>query len=184
MNLTELLKIRKIRLLFLSLLLILPLEAFSLFSLHLPQWVELPLFIGIALYFGREVFKSGIQSIFALNFSNINLLMTIAVVGAFFINQYEEAVIIIVLFALGEALQDLGIEKSQSALEELVKKTPKSALLKGKQEKTPIEEITIGEIVVIKPGDYIPLDGVVITGSSLIDEASITGEPLTKSKYE
>lgn len=183
MNLTELFKIKKIRLLFISLLLIIPLEAFSLFSLHLPQWVELPLFIGIALYFGREVFKSGIQSIFALNFSNINLLMTIAVVGAFFINQYEEAVIIIVLFALGEALQDLGIEKSQSALEELVKKTPKSALLKGKQEKTPIEQIQIGDIVVIKPGDYIPLDGVVVTGGSLIDEAAITGEPLPKSKY-
>ena len=184
MNLKELLQIKKIRLLFLSLLLIIPLEAFSLFSLHLPIWIELPLFISIALYFGKDVFKSGIQSIFALNFSNINLLMTIAVVGAFFINQYEEAVIIIVLFALGEALQDLGIEKSQSALEELVKKTPKSALLKGKQEKTPIEEIKVGDIVVIKPGDYIPLDGVVISGQSLIDEAAITGEPLPKSKYE
>ncbi len=184
MNFAELLKIKKIRLLFLSLLLIIPLEAFALFSLHLPQWIELPFFIGIALYFGKDVFKSGIQSLFVLNFSNINLLMTIAVAGAFYIQQYEEAVIIIVLFGLGEALQDLGIEKSQSALEELVKKTPKSALLKGKEEKTPIEDIKIGDIVVIKPGDYIPLDGVVTSGQSLIDEAAITGEPLPKSKYE
>lgn len=184
MNIKEIFANKKLSLLILSLFLILPLEILSLFSIHLPQLIELPLFAVLALLFGKDVFVSGIKSLTKLNFSDINLLMTIAVAGATYLGEYEEAVIVIVLFALGEALQDLGIEKSQSALEELVEKTPKAALLKGKPEKTPIEQIKIGDIVVIKPGDYIPLDGTVIKGNSLVDETAITGEPLPKSKFE
>lgn len=183
MSFSELLKIKKFRYLLLSLLLIIPLEGLSLYSIHLPLYIELPIFIGLAYVFGRDIFKSGFQSLMRLNFADINLLMTIAVIGAAYLGEFEEAVIVIVLFALGEALQDLGIEKSQSALEELIKKTPKSALLKGNSEKTPIEQIKLGDILIIKPGDYIPLDGEVIKGESLVDEAAITGEPLPKNKY-
>lgn len=114
MNIKELAQNKKLRLLFLSLILIIPLEILSLFSVHLPRIIELPLFIGMAAFFGKDVFKSGFQSLLRLNFADINLLMTIAVIGAAYLREFEEAVIVIVLFALGEALQDLGIEKSQS----------------------------------------------------------------------
>lgn len=184
MSFSEILKIKKFRLLFISICLIIPFEILSLFSLHLPLYIELPVFIALAAFFGKDVFKSGFRSLVRLNFADINLLMTIAVIGAAYLREFEEAVIVIVLFALGEALQDLGIEKSQSALEELVNKTPKSALLKGNDEKTPIEQIKVGDVLIIKPGDYIPLDGEVVKGSSLVDEAAITGEPLPKNKYE
>lgn len=174
----------KFRFLFLALLIVVPFEILSLFSIHVPLWIELPIFITFIIIFGRDVFKSGIQSLFYLNFSNINLLMTIAITGAIYLQEFEEATIIVVLFALGNALEDFGVERSQTALQELVNKTPKSALLKGKEEKTPIEKIKLNDVLIIKPGDYIALDGKIIKGNSLIDEAAITGEPLPKNKYE
>ncbi len=183
MDWKELLKNNKFRWLFVSLLVVVPFEVLSLFSIHFPLWIELPLFFIMSIIFGRSIFISGIRSLQKLNFSDINLLMTIAIFGAVYMHQFEEAVIIIVLFALGETLEEFGIERSQTALKELIEKTPKSAQLKGSEEKVPIENIEIGEIIIIKPGDQIPLDGEVINGSSLVDEATITGEPLPQNKY-
>lgn len=179
----ELLNNKQFRLLLLSLLLVLPLEFLSFFSFHFPIWFELPFFLLIILYIGRSVFRSGIKSLVHFNFADINLLMTIAIIGALYLQQFEEATIIVILFSLGNVLEDFGIERSQKALQELVAKTPKSALVKGEKDKTPIDQIKLGEIVVIKPGDYIPLDGDVVEGRSLVDETAITGEPLPKNKY-
>ncbi len=109
--------------------------------------------------------------------------MTIAVFGAVYLQQFEEAVIIVVLFALGETLEEFGIERSQTALKNLVEKIPKSAQIKRIEGKVPIESIKIWEVIIVKPGDQIPLDGEVIEGNSLVDEAAITGEPLPRSKY-
>ena len=174
----------KFRLLLIALIIILPLEFLSFFSIHLPITIEYPLFLAIAFIFGRNVLLSGIRSLLNLQFSDINLLMTIAILGAVYLQEFEEAVIVVVLFALGNALEEFGIQRSQSALKELVDSTPKSAQVKGENEKIPITKIKVGEIVIIKPGDKIPLDGKIVKGNSLIDEATITGEPLPKSKYE
>jgi Cd2+/Zn2+-exporting ATPase len=184
MLISEIFKETKFKRLAATLLLIIPLEILSLFSVHLPKFVEYPLFAAIIFFFGRDVIIGGLQSLARLRFSNINLLMTVATFGAVYLGELEEAVIIIVLFAVSEALEEFGITRSQNALEELVEKAPKTALLKGREEKTPIEKIAIDDIVVVKPGDYIPLDGVVVKGESLVDESSITGEPLPKNKYE
>ncbi len=179
----ELLKDTKFKRLALTLLLVIPFEVLSLFSIHLPQFIEILLFGAIIFFFGRNVIINGFKSLVTLRFSNINLLMTIATFGALYLGELEEAVIIIVLFALSEALEEFGISKSQNALEELVQKTPKATFIKGHNAKTPIEDISIGEIIVVKPGDYIPLDGLVVEGNSLVDESTITGEPLPKSKF-
>lgn len=172
----------KLRFLVIALLIIVPFEILSLYSLHFPNYIELPLFLGIILWFGRDVFKSAFRSLIKFNVSNINLLMTIAVIGAFYINEWEEAVIIVILFSLGEELERYGVEKSRSALQKLVSNSPKTALIKGQKNPVFIETITIGEIIVVSDGDQIPLDGEIVKGSSLIDEATITGEPLPKSK--
>ena len=179
----ELLKDTKFKRLALTLLLVIPFEVLSLFSIHLPQFIEILLFGAIIFFFGRNVIINGFKSLVTLRFSNINLLMTIATFGALYLGELEEAVIIIVLFALSEALEEFGISKSKNALEELVQKTPKATFIKGHNAKTPIEDISIGEIIVVKPGDYIPLDGLVVEGNSLVDESTITGEPLPKSKF-
>ncbi|MBU1290641.1 cation-translocating P-type ATPase [bacterium] len=183
MNYEELLKNNKFRWLIATLLVVTPFEVLSFFSIHFPLWVELPLFFAGIIVFGKKVFISGIRSLLKLDFSNINFLMTIATFGAVYLQQFEEAVIIVVLFALGDTLEEFGIERSQTALKELIEKTPKSAQIKGSEEKVPIEKIEIGEVIIIKPGDQIPLDGEVIEGSSLVDEAAITGEPLPRNKY-
>lgn len=179
----ELFRDRKFRWLLTTLLAIAPLEILSLFSIHLPLWVELPLLIAVIAAFGKEVFISGTRSLLKLKFSDINLLMAIAVFGALYLRQFEEAAIIVVLFALGETLEEFGIERSQAALKGLIDMTPKSARIKEKDEAVLIGDIEIGEIMIIKPGDQIPLDGEVIFGNSLLDEATITGEPLPASKY-
>lgn len=184
MLITDILKETKFKRLAITLALIVPLEFLSLFSIHLPWFVEYPLFAGIIYFFGKDVIIGGLQSLVRFKFSNINLLMTVATFGAVYLGELEEAVIIIVLFAVSEALEEFGIAKSQNALEELVDKTPKTALIKGHETKTPIEKIVVNDIVVVKPGDYIPLDGIVVKGESLVDESTITGEPLPKNKYE
>lgn len=183
MIISEILKETKFKRLAATLLLIIPLEILSLFSIHLPKFIEYPLFAAIIFFFGKDVIIGGLQSLSRLKFSNINLLMTVATFGAVYLGEMEEAVIIIVLFAVSEALEEFGITRSQNALEELVEKAPKTALLKGQETKTPIEKILINDVVVVKPGDYIPLDGLVVKGESLVDESSITGEPLPKNKY-
>ena len=112
----ELLKDTKFKRLALTLILVIPFEVLSLFSLHLPKFIELPVFGAIIFFFGRDVIINGVKSLFTLRFSNINLLMTIATFGALYLGEFEEAVIIIVLFALSEALEEFGISKSQNAL--------------------------------------------------------------------
>src|SRR3989344_7876681 len=184
MLLGQLLKDKKIHRLVATLLLVIPFEVMSLFSFHLSRFIELPLFGIIIFLFGRDVVKSGIKSLFRLNFSDINLLMSVATFGAVYLGELEEATIIIILFALSNALEEFGITRSQNALEDLIEKTPKTALIKGQKEKVSIEQIMVGDVVVVKPGDYIPLDGVVIEGESLVDESTITGEPLPKNKFK
>lgn len=179
----ELIQNKKFRYLLLAFITVLPFEILSFFSIHLPKYIELPLFLTLIVIFGRNVFKSGFESLLRLRFSDMNLLMTIAIFGAIYLQEWEEAVIIVILFALGNTLEDFGIERSQSALQTLIDSTPKTAQIKGAKEKTPVKEIKVGNIIVIKPGDQIPLDGKVVAGMSLVDEATITGEPLPHNKH-
>lgn len=173
---------KKLVLLLVSIAVIVPMEILSLLSVKIPIYVELPITIVLLYVFGKDVFINGIKSLFKLKFSSINLLMTIAVFGALYLRQFEEAVVIVVLFALAEELEEFGISKSKSALAELVNKTPKMVQLKNRIQATPISEVEIGQIMIIKPGDIIPLDGEIVSGNSLVDETTITGEPIPKSK--
>jgi len=165
-----------------ALIFIIPLEVLSLLSIDLSLWIKLPLFIGIILIFGRDIFISGFKSLFKLNFSDINLLMTIAIIGAIVLQKFEEAAVIVVLFGLGEALEEYGVKRSQMALENLINNSPKTAELKNGNKKIAIEDIKAGDIIIIRPGDKIGLDGEIVLGDSLVDESMITGEPLPKSK--
>src|SRR4030067_1862690 len=146
----ELFKNIKFRWLSVVLIIIIPFLVLSYFSIHASLWIELPIFLIIIVIFGRKVFISAFKSLIKFKLSNINLLMTIAVIGAIYLRQFEEAAIIIVLFALGDNLEEFGIAKSQTALKRLIDSTPKTAIVKGKEKEVPIEDIKIGKIVVIK----------------------------------
>ncbi len=180
----ELLKNIKFRWLIISLAITIPFLTLSFFNIHAYIWIELPIFLIITLLAGRRIFLNGLKGLIRFKFSNINFLMTIAVAGAFYLGQFEEAVIIVVLFAIGESLEDYGIKRSKKSLESLIEKTPKTALLKKEDSEVNIEVLEIGDIIVVKPGDIIPMDGNIIYGNSLVDESSITGEPIPKNKYE
>ncbi|HMS38995.1 MAG TPA: cation-translocating P-type ATPase [Pyrinomonadaceae bacterium] len=152
----------------------------------LNRYIAFPFFAAIIFAVGWQTLWKGVKAIASLNFRSINLLMTIAVAGAFYLGEYEEAAVVIVLFALGERLESFGIQTSKSALQSLVDKTPKTALVRrgNIDEKLPLEEIKISDVLIIKPSDMIALDAEVIEGASSVDESTITGEPLPKDKHK
>lgn len=172
---------------FLSLLLaiamVLILEILSLIGVHIPMPYEPFVFIAFIVGIGHGVLINGLKALFKLQFSSINLLMTIAVVAAFYLREYPEAAVVIVLYVLGERLEDIGLENSKSALDELVSKAPKTAFVKSENKAVVLNKIAIGTIIQVKPGEMIPLDGKIISGETTVDEAAITGEPIPKDKH-
>ncbi|MDH3258140.1 MAG: cation-translocating P-type ATPase [Deltaproteobacteria bacterium] len=184
MGYSELLENKKFRWLLASLAVVAPLEILSLFAIRPPMALTVPLYGAMILIFGRGVVRSGISGLARFDFSNINLLMTVAIAGAVYLGHLEEAVVIVVLFSLGETLEEFGVRRSQRAIEMLLEKVPLKATIKGETESVSVEEVPVGAVIVVRPGEQIPLDGVVVAGSSLVDEAVITGEPLPKNKYE
>jgi len=179
MNLTQ---DSKFKWLVFSLVLVGVFEFFSLSGWNLPRMVAFPFFLAIILFIGHQTLKEGFQALFQFNFKSINFLMTIAVFGAFYLEKYEEAAIVIVLYNLAEKLEDFGIQKSKISLSNLTEKMPKTALIKGREFPVPVNEVKLDDILIIKPGDMIPLDGEVLTGFTAVDESAITGEPIPKDK--
>ena len=143
-------------------------------------------FAVIILAIGWHTLWNGLKALSKLNFKSINLLMTIAIIGAFYLGEYEEAAVVVVLFTLGETLEKFGIATSKSALQALVDRTPKTAAIKradGQITEIPLAEIKVGDILVLKPSDMIAMDAEVMSGASSVDESTITGEPLPKDKH-
>jgi Cd2+/Zn2+-exporting ATPase len=154
-------------------------------SFKLRRDIAFPFFAAIILAVGWQTLWKGLKALAKINFRSINLLMTIAVIGAFYLGEYEEAAVVIVLFALGERLESFGIQSSKSALQALVDRTPKTALVRreNQEQEFTLEEIKVGDVLIIKPSDMIALDAEVLTGASSVDESTITGEPLPKDKH-
>ena len=132
---------------------------------------------------GYFVFLGAIRGLTKQRFLNIDFLVIVAAIGAVYINQLAEAAAVVFFFSLAEAFERFGVERSRKALETLIKKSPQTAILKDGREVS-VDKVSIGDIVLIRPGDLIPLDGIVALGSSSVDEAAITGEPIPKDKRE
>ena len=118
---------------------------------------------------------------------SIDVLVTIAVVGALIIQNHEEAAVVTFLFLLGAFLEQRTLNKTRSAIKELTEMAPESALKQmehGEFEEVDMDEVDIGDILLVKTGAKVPVDGTVLTGEGSINEASITGEslPVAKSK--
>ncbi len=174
---------KKFLFLLFAITIVLVLEVLSIIGIHIPMPYAPFIFATFILAIGYKVVWSGTMALLRLNFSNINSLMVIAVAGAFYLREFPEAAVLVVLYVLGERLEDIGIENSKSALDELVSKAPKTAFVKTQNEFIPIEKILVGTIIQVKPGEMIPLDGKIISGETTVDEAAITGEPIPKDKY-
>lgn len=177
-------KDKKFIFLIVSIIVVIALEVLSIIGIIIPMPYAPFVFAAFILAIGYKVVWHGLIALVKLNFGSINLLMVIAVIGAFYLGEYPEAAVVIVLYVLGERLEDIGIENSKSALEALVSKSPKTAFVKETISETAIEKINIDTIIQIKPHDMIPLDGIIESGETAIDEAAITGEPIPKDKHK
>ena len=121
---------KKFLFLLFAIAIVLVLEVLSIIGIQLPMPYAPFIFATFILAIGYKVIWSGTKALLILNFSNINSLMVIAVVGAFHLREFPEAAVLVVLYVLGERLEDIGIENSKSALDELVSKAPKTAFVK------------------------------------------------------
>jgi Cd2+/Zn2+-exporting ATPase len=115
---------------------------------------------------------------------DVDLLMILAALGAAYVHHAFEGAMLLFLFSLSHALQEMAIEKSRSAITALMKLRPKVALCKRGTETTliDIDQLVVGDIIVLRPGESIPVDGVVTEGTSTVNQASITGESLPVDK--
>ncbi|WP_027093258.1 heavy metal translocating P-type ATPase [Cohnella thermotolerans] len=115
---------------------------------------------------------------------DMNVLMTAAVLGAAAIGEWLEGATVVWLFALGNVLQTKSIEKTRNSIRSLMDLAPPEAWVKsgGEWIKKPVEEVSVGEIIIVKPGEKIPLDGEIIVGESSVNQAPITGESIPVDK--
>lgn len=116
--------------------------------------------------------------------ADMNLLMTLAAFGAAILNQWFQGALVIFLFALGTTLQNFTLGRTRNAIRDLMDLTPATATVRrsGQEVSVPVAGIQIGEILTIRPGQRIALDGVVISGLSAVDQSPITGESLPENK--
>ena len=116
---------------------------------------------------------------------SIDVLVTIAVVGAFLIQNFEESAIVTFLFLFGAYLEQRTLNQTRSAIKELTEMAPESALKQmenGEFEEVEVDEVDVGDILLVKTGAKVPVDGIVLTGEGSINEASITGESIPVGK--
>lgn len=141
-------------------------------------WTEFILFLTSYLLIGGKVVFKALRNIFRGQVFDENFLMFIATVGAFAIQEFPEAVGVMLFYQVGEFFQDMAVNRSRRSIGSLMDIRPDYANLKinGKEKKVSPEEIGEGQIIIIKPGEKVPLDGIVIEGRSALDTSALTGE--------
>ena len=129
-----------------------------------------------------EIYIEAIKDIFKGEIFNENFLMIIATLGAFYIKEYPEAVMVMLLFEFGEYLSDSAVSKSKKAITELVDLRSEyiNKKVNNKIEKVDIRKAKVNDIFIVKPGEKIPLDGIVLDGESLVDTSKLTGESILR----
>ena len=146
------------------------------------NWLELTLFIISYIIVGGEVVLRAIKGIARGQVFSEHFLMSIATIGAFFVGEYPEGVAVMLFYLVGELFQDIAVGHSRKSISALMDIRPDYANLKVGDEirKVSPEEVNIGDIIIVKPGEKVPLDGKVIEGNSMVDTAALTGESVSR----
>lgn len=146
-------------------------------------WIYLlPVFFFIAshLISGYTVLWAAIKNSLARNFFDENFLMSIATIGAFIIGQWAEAAAVMLFYNLGEIIQEAAVHRSKKSITDLLDLRPSTVRLAKDDAILPADSISIGSIIRVLPGEKVPLDGIVIEGSSFFDTAALTGESMPR----
>jgi len=156
----------------------------------LPMWGVMPADAAVYLFMisylsgGYYGVKEGVVDL-KQGKASVDLLMILAALGAASIDQWMEGAILLFLFSLSNALQEFALEKSNRAIEALMKLRPDTACVRddeGNERQVPIEDIVVGQTVIVRPGERFPLDAVVIDGTTTVDQSAITGESIPVDK--
>ena len=145
-------------------------------------WINNGIFIVSYIIVGFEIIKDAIKNIFKGEIFDENFLMAIATIGAFAIGEFPEAVAVMLFYQIGELFQGYAVDKSRKSIASLMDIRPDyaNAYRNRNLEKVAPEEVQIGETIVIKPGEKVPLDGRIIEGNTTLDTKALTGESLPR----
>lgn len=146
------------------------------------EWINNGLFIISYLVVGCEILKKAVRNIFRGKVFDENFLMAVATIGAFAIGEFPEAVAVMLFYQVGELFQSYAVDKSRKSIASLMDIRPDYANIEkdGKVEKVDPDEVKIGDIIIVKTGEKIPLDGVVVDGTSSLDTMALTGESVPR----
>ncbi len=147
-----------------------------------PNWLELVIFLTSYIIVGENVVMGALKGIIRGQVFTEHFLMSVATIGAFCIGQYPEGVAVMLFYLVGEMFQDMAVDHSRKSIGALMDIRPDYANLKVGEEvrKVAPEDVSIGDIIIVKPGERIPLDGMVIDGFSMVDTAALTGESIPR----
>ena len=140
----------------------------------------------LVLYFvafmitGKDIVIGAISNLIHGELMDEAFLMSVAAIGAILLGEYEEAVAIMILYQVGEKFEDYAVDKSRDSIEEIAKLRPDHATVKIGAETREVdpEEVETDSVIIVKPGDRIPIDGVVVDGDSFVDTSALTGESI------
>lgn len=158
--------------------------ALSSIWIQWPALLQALLYLAIYLYISWAVLKKTLKNIKNKDFMDENFLMTVASLGAFALGEYSEAVAVMLFYQVGEWFQSYALERSRKNISALMDIRPEYANLveeDGSVKKVDPDEVKVGQTIVIKPGERIPLDGTVLTGTGSIDTSALTGESVPKT---
>ena len=141
------------------------------------------LFVASMLIGGLSLFKVGLQNLIHFDF-DMKTLMTVAVIGGAIIGEWAEVSLVVILFAISEALERFSMDKARQSIRSLMDIAPKEALVRrnGQEIMIHVDDIMVGDIMIVKPGQKIAMDGVVVSGYSAVNQAAITGESVPVAK--
>ncbi|MDR0846130.1 MAG: cadmium-translocating P-type ATPase [Lactobacillales bacterium] len=148
-------------------------------ALELPELPRFTIFFISYLLIGGEVLMNAAKNIRRGEIFDENFLMSIATIGAFAIGEFPEGVAVMLFYQIGEAVQDFAVDKSRKSISELMDIRPDFATLKDGGQVAP-DEVQIGDVILVKPGEKIPLDGTITDGYSTLDTSALTGESLPR----